>query len=139
MSDRYPDDYWLADFERRLHDGRLLTREESLGLIAELRRVRLERHELRAALEPLQVRLSQHHDTPRSDEWFYDVPEICDGGPCESAADALRIAVQHLRRRAIEQRQEMDDMAQAYQELRARFDQADSDDGLAPWHRALDD
>ena len=36
MSERYPDEYWLADFERRLHDGRLLTREESLGLIAEL-------------------------------------------------------------------------------------------------------
>ena len=46
MSERYPDDYWLADFERRLNDGRLLTREESLGLIAELRRVRLERNEL---------------------------------------------------------------------------------------------
>jgi hypothetical protein len=50
MSERYPDEYALADFERRPHDGRLLTREESLGLIAELRRVRLECHELRAAL-----------------------------------------------------------------------------------------
>jgi hypothetical protein len=139
MSERYPDEYWLADFERRLRDGRLLTREESLGLIAELHRVRLEHHELRVALEPLQVRLSQHHDTPRSDEWFYDVPELCDGGPCESTADALRSAVQHLRRRAIEQRQEMDDMAQAYQEVRAKLDQADSDDALAPWHRTLDD
>jgi hypothetical protein len=45
--------------------------------------------------------LSQYHDTPRPDEWFYDVPEICDGGPCESAADALRSAVRHVRRRAI--------------------------------------
>ncbi len=58
MSERYPDEYWLADFERRLSDGRLLTREESLGLIAELRRIRLERSELRAALEPLQIKLS---------------------------------------------------------------------------------
>jgi hypothetical protein len=77
----------------------LLTREESLGLIAELRRVRVERNELRAALEPLQIKLSQHHYTPRPDEWFYDVPEICDGGPCESQADALRTAVRHVRRR----------------------------------------
>jgi len=105
MSERYPDEYWLADFERRLSDGRLLTREESLGLIAELRRVRLERNELRAALEPLQIKLSRHHYTPRPGEWFYDVPEICDGGPCESAADALHTAVRHVRRRAIEQRQ----------------------------------
>jgi hypothetical protein len=37
MSERYPDEWWLADFERRLSDGRLLTREESLGLITELR------------------------------------------------------------------------------------------------------
>ena len=40
MNERYPDDYWLADFERRLSDGRLLTHEESLALIAELRRVK---------------------------------------------------------------------------------------------------
>src|SRR5919197_1083095 len=53
------------------------------------------------------------------DAWFYDVPEICDGGPCESAADALRTAVRHVRRRAIEQRQEYDDITRAYQELRA--------------------
>ena len=86
MSERYPDEYWLADFERRLSDGRLLTREESLALVAELRRIRLERNELQAALEPLQIQLSQHHYTPRPDEWFYDVPEICDGGPCESTA-----------------------------------------------------
>jgi hypothetical protein len=67
VSERYPDEYWLADFERRLNDGRLLTREESLALIAELRRVRLEQSELRAALEPLQIQLSQHHicATPR--------------------------------------------------------------------------
>ena len=139
MSERYPDDYWLADFERRLSDGRLLTREESLGLIAELRRVRLERNELRAALEPLQIKLNQHHYMPHPDEWFYDVPEICDGGPCESQADALRTAVRHVRRRAIEQQQEYDDMTRAYQELRARLDQADSGDGLDPWHRALDE
>jgi hypothetical protein len=63
MSERYPDDYWLADFERRLSDGRLLTREESLGLITELRRVRLEYDELRAALEPLQS--SSVSTTPR--------------------------------------------------------------------------
>jgi hypothetical protein len=139
MSERYPDEYSLADFERRLHDGRLLTRDESLALIAELRRVRLERNELRAALEPLQIKVSQHHSTPRPDEWFYDVPEICDGGPCESAADALRTAVRHVRRRAIEQQQEYDDMTRAYQELRARLDQADSGDGLDPWRRALDE
>jgi len=60
MGDHYPDEYWLMDFERRLNDRRLLTREESLGLIAELRRVRLERNELRAALEPLQIKLIQH-------------------------------------------------------------------------------
>ena len=138
MSERYPDEYWLADFERRLSDSRLLTRDESLALIAELRRVRLEQNELRAALEPLEIKLSQHHYTPRPDEWFYDVPEICDGGPCESAADALRIAVQHVRRRAIEQRLELDDMARAYQELHARLDQSEGDDGLAPWRRALD-
>jgi hypothetical protein len=113
MSERYPDEYWLADFERRLGDGRLLTREESLGLIAELRRVRLERNELGAALEPLQIKLSQHHDTPQPDEWFYDVPEICDGGPCESAAGALRSAMQQMRRRAIEQRQELGNMGEA--------------------------
>ncbi len=128
----------MAGFERRLSNGRLLTREESLGLIAELRRVRVERDELRAALEPLQIKFSQHRDTPQPDEWFYDVPEICDGGPCESAADALRIAVQHVRRRAIEQRLELDDMARAYQELHARLDQSEGDDGLAPWRRALD-
>jgi len=128
----------LAGFERRLSNGRLLTREESLGLIAELRRVRVERDELRAALEPLQIKFSQQRDTPQPDEWFYDVPEICDGGPCESAADALRIAVQHVRRRAIEQRLELDDMARAYQELHARLDQSEGDDGLAPWRRALD-
>ena len=68
MSERYPDEYWLADFERRLGDGRFLTREESLALIAELRRVRLERGELRAALEPLRIELSQHHYMPRLDE-----------------------------------------------------------------------
>ncbi len=135
---RYPDEWWLADFERRLNDDRLLMGEESLALIAELRRVHLERNELRAALEPLQIRLSQHHYAPRPDEWFYVVPEICDGGPCESAADALRTAVQHVRWRAIEQRQELDDMAQAYQELRAKLDQAEGGDGLAPWRRALD-
>ena len=103
MSERYPDEYWLADFERRLGDGRLLTREESLGLIAELRRVRLGHNELRAALEPLQIKLSQHYYTPQPDAWFYDLPEICDGGPCETTADALRTAVQHVRRRTIEQ------------------------------------
>jgi hypothetical protein len=101
MSERYPDEYALADFERRLNDGWLLTREESLALIAELRRVRLERNELRAALEPLQIQLGQHHYTPRPDEWFYDVPEICDGGPCERKADALRTAVRHLRWRSV--------------------------------------
>lgn len=138
MSERYPDEYALADFERRLNDGRLLTREESLALIAELRRIRLERNELRAALEPLQAQLSQHHYTPRPDECFYDVPEICDGGPCESKADALRTAMQHVRRRTIEQRQEYDDMTRAYQELRARLDQAEGGDGLDPWRRALD-
>jgi hypothetical protein len=73
----------------------------SLKAGAELRRVRLERNELRVALEPLQIKLSQHRDTPQPDEWYYDVPAICDGGPCESAADALRSAVQHMRRRAI--------------------------------------
>src|SRR5262245_58743186 len=128
----------VADFERRLNDGRLLTREESLGLIAELRRVRLERNELRAALEPLQIQLGQHHYTPRLDEWFYDVPEICDGGSCESKANALRVAVQHVRRRTIEQRQELDDMALAYQQLRAKLDQVDGGDGLDPWRQALD-
>ncbi|HEY3229282.1 MAG TPA: hypothetical protein VGJ87_08680 [Roseiflexaceae bacterium] len=46
----------------------------------ELRRIRLERNELRAALEPLQIKLSQHRYTPRPDEWFYDVLHICDGG-----------------------------------------------------------
>jgi hypothetical protein len=138
MSERYPDEYWLADFERRLGDGRFLTREESPGLIAELRRARRECNELRAALEPLQIKLSQHQYTPHPDEWFYDVPEICDGGPCDSPADALRTAVQHVRRRATEQRQKLDDMAQAYQELRAKLDQADSDHGFAPWRRALD-
>jgi hypothetical protein len=138
MSERYPDEYALADFERRLHDGRLLTREESLGLIAELRRVRLERNELRVALEPLQIKLRQHHYTPHPDEWFYGVLEICDGGPCDSAADALRTAVRHVHRRAIEQCQELDDLAQVYQELCARLDQADRDDGLAPWRRVLD-
>ena len=75
---------------------------------------------------------------PQPDEWFYDVPEICDGGPCESAADARRCAVQYVRRRAIEQRQELDDMRQAYQELRTKLDQAEGGDGLAPWRRALD-
>ena len=138
MSERYPDEYTLADFERRLSDGRLLTREESLNLIAELRRLWQERNELRAALEPLQIKLNQHHYTPRPDEWFYDVPEICDGGPCESQADALRTAVRHVRQRAIEQRQEYDDMTRAYQDLRARLDQADDGDGLDPWRRALD-
>jgi hypothetical protein len=138
MSERYPDEYALADFERRLNDGRLLTREESLALVAELRRVRLECNELRAALEPLQIQLGQHHITPRPDEWFYDVPEICDGGPCESKADALRTAVNHVRRWTIEQRQEPDDMARAYQELRAKLDHGENGDGLAPWHRALD-
>jgi uncharacterized membrane protein len=138
MSERYPDEYWLADFERRLSDGRLLTREESLALIAELRRVRLERGELRAALEPLQIQLTQHRYTPRPDEWFYDVLHICDGGPCESTADALCTAVQHVRRRAIEQRQELDDMVQAYHELRAKLDQADKGAGLDPWRRTLD-
>jgi hypothetical protein len=138
MSERYPDECWLADFERRLGDGRLLTREESLGLIAELRRARLECNELRAALEPLQIKLSQHRDTPLPDEWLYDVLHICDGGPCDSATNALRTAVRHVRRRATEQRQELDDIGQAYQELRAKLDQADSDHGFAPWRRALD-
>jgi hypothetical protein len=108
MSERYPDEYWLADFERRLHDGRLLTREESLGLIAELRRVRLERNELRAALEPLQIKLSQHH--------------------CTACAPSSY-------RRS---RQEYDDMTRAYQELCARLDGAEDGDGLAPWRLALD-
>ena len=121
MSERYPDEYWLVDFERRLRDGRLLTREESLGLIAELRRVRLECHELRAALEPLQIKLSQHRYTPRPDAWFYDVAEICDGGPCKCAAHLLRTTVRHVRRRATLQRQELDDIRQAYQVLRARL------------------
>src|SRR6266508_4666459 len=123
MSELYPDEYWLADFERRLNDGRLLRSEESLALIAELRRVRLECNELRAALEPLRIELTQHRYTPRPDGWFYDVPEICDGGPCESKADALRTAVNHVRRRTIEQRQELDDSVQAYHELRAKLDQ----------------
>ena len=67
MSDRYPDDDWLVDFARRLHDGRLLTHKESLALSAELRWVHVERDELRAALEPLQIQLSQHHHTPHVD------------------------------------------------------------------------
>ncbi len=138
MNERYPDEYALADFERRLHDGRLLTREESLTLIAELRQVRLERDELRAALEPLQIHIRQHHDTPHVDAWFYDVPEICDGGPCESPAEALRRAVQHVRQRTVEQRQELDEMAQAYHALRRTLDQTEDGDGLAPWRRALD-
>jgi hypothetical protein len=138
MNDRYPDEYWLADFERRLHDGRLLTREESLALIAELCRVRLERDELRVALEPLQIHISQHQNTPQPDAWFYDVPEICDGGPCDNTADALHTAVQHVRRRTIEQRQELDAMAQAYHELRSKLDQNEDGDGLAPWRRAFD-
>lgn len=116
----------------------MLTREESLALIAELRRVRLEGNELRAALEPLQIRLSQHRYTPQPDEWFYDVPDICDGGPCESKADALRTAVNHVRRRTIEQRQELDDSVQAYHELRAKLDQPDASAGLDLWRRALD-
>ena len=138
MSERYPDEYWLADFERRLNDGRLLRSEESLALIAELRRVRLECNELRAALEPLRIELTQHRYTPRPDGWFYDVPGICDGGPCESTADALRTAVNHVRRRATLQRQELDDMVQAYHDLRAKLDQADVSAGLDPWRRALD-
>jgi hypothetical protein len=138
MNERYPDEYWLADFERRLRDGRLLTHEESLALVAELRRVRLERDELRAALKPLQIQLSQHRDTPKPDEWFYDVPEICDGGPCENTADALRTAVQNVRQRTVEQRQELDEMAQAYHELRSKLDQTEDGDGLAPWRRAFD-
>jgi hypothetical protein len=121
-----------------LDDGRLLRSEESLALIAEPRRVRLECNELRAALEPLRIELSQHRYTPRPDEWFYDVLHICDGGPCESKADALRTAVQHVRRRTIEQREELDDMVQAYHELRAKLDQADKEAGLDPWRRALD-
>jgi len=32
----------------------------------------------------------------------------------------------------------LDEIAQAYQELRARIDQAEGGDGLAPWRRALD-
>jgi len=111
---------------------------ESLGLIAELRRVRLERNDLRAALEPLQIKLSQHRYTPRPDEWFYAVLHICDGGPCESTADALRTAVQHVRRRTIEQRQELDDLVQAYRDLRAKLDQANNGTILDPWRRALD-
>jgi hypothetical protein len=138
MSERYPDEYWLADFERRLNDGRLLMSEESLALIAELRRIRLERNELRAALEPFQIQLTQHGYTPRPDEWFYDVPEICDGGPCESQADALRTAVNHVRRRTIEQRQELDDMVQAHHDVRAKLDQTEDGDGLALWRRVFD-
>jgi hypothetical protein len=58
--------------------------------------------------------------------------EICDGRPCESAAEALPTAVRDVCWRAIEQRQELDDLAQACQALRTELDQADSDDGLAP-------
>ena len=138
MSERYSDEYWLADFERRLPDGRLLTREKSPELVAELHRVRLEPHELRAALEPLQIKLCQHHYMPHPDEWFPDVPEICDEGPCDSAAEALRTAMQPVRWRSIEQRQELDDLAQAHQELRAKLDQAEGGDGFGPWRRMLD-
>ena len=49
----------------------MLTREEYLALIAELRQVRVERDELRAALEPLQIHIRQHHDTPHVDARFY--------------------------------------------------------------------
>jgi len=91
----------LTAFERRLHDGRWLTRQEGLGLIAKLRQVRLERQELQTAQEPLQIKVSQHCDTPQPDKWFYEVPETCDGGPCKSAADALRAAMWHVRWRAI--------------------------------------
>ena len=51
----FQDEYWLADFERRLRDGYLLTGEEILGLIPKLRRVRLEHTELRTALESRQI------------------------------------------------------------------------------------
>ena len=52
---------------------------------------------------------------------------------------SLLVGLRHVRRRAIEQRQEYGDMTRAYQELRARLDQADSGDGLDPWRRALDE
>jgi len=35
-------------------------------------------------------------------------------------------------------KQELDDLAQVYQELRAKLDQAEGGDVLAPWRRALD-
>lgn len=79
-----------------------------------------------------------HHDAPQPDERFYDVPEVCDGGPCDSASVALCVAVQHVSRRAVEQRQELDDLARAYQQLRARLDQAEDDDGLGQWRWALE-
>jgi hypothetical protein len=41
-------------------------------------------------------------------------------------------------RRAIEQRQELDHMVRAYQELSARLGQAEGDDELDFWRGALD-
>ena len=76
-----------------------------------------------------QFDIRQHHETPQPDTWFYAVPEICDGGPCETTADALRRAVQHVRQRTVEQRQELDEMTQSYRELRSKLDQTEDGDG----------
>src|SRR4051812_39216525 len=67
----------------------------------------------------------------------YAVPEICDEGPCETTAAALRRAVQHVRQRTIAQRQALDEMAQAYHGLRSKLNQTADGDELAPWRRVF--
>jgi hypothetical protein len=54
------------------------------------------------ARELLAITLSQHRDTTQPDEWFYEMPDSCDGGLSECAADALHTAVRSMHPQAVE-------------------------------------
>lgn len=142
--DRYPDEWFLTDFERRLADGRLLERKECEALIAELRRHRQERSAIDAGLAGLQITIAQHQNDPRPDEWYYEIGGL-DGGPAQSRNEALRMALAHWTNHCQEIRQENEalytDLAALrgqVDHLQQQLDQADGGDGLEPWRRALE-
>jgi hypothetical protein len=82
------------------------------------------------------LEIVQHYDDPDPDECSFSGP-MGNVGPFESPEAAVKAEIYALYRELAEQRAAATALGEELAALRAKLDQAEQSDGLAPWRRAL--
>ena len=82
------------------------------------------------------LEITQHGYHPRANEWYYD-GAMGQGGPFETPEAAITAAIKRLYALLAEQTERVQHLQHEVDDLRARLDHSDNDDGLAPWRRAF--